>query len=341
MGSIDVIPCELLELILLLVASPVFLVRAASTCRPWHRIIAKADFLRRFHCRHGPTVAGHYYDGGRRFSPCWSPSIIDSRHFSLDFLHGNNEINPSVWALKDSRGSLLLFDHDDRRSSNMFIYEPATRPMCTLRVVRLVYGNNNVHAYVFTSDHGWKITTIESIYMDFIGLAMGSMYWHNGGRKMVTLNETTAKFSSFMLPDIEDWDKHMNRHQIAVTASRDGRVCIVVGGTGGDMWVFARIPSGTHDEWVRERRVLLMSAHSLEPCRHWYFNYLPISVHRTAAVLVITTTLPLSPQSMSTTPLMFRLDIETMEVECMPDPNMGIAHPCELPWPPAFRDCIQ
>ncbi|OEL24792.1 hypothetical protein BAE44_0014189 [Dichanthelium oligosanthes] len=366
--GMDAIPIDLLELILLFIASPVFLVRAASTCKQWRRIIAKADFLRRFRCLHRPPVAGYYYDS-KRFSPS-SPPVINGHYFSLDFLPGSNDyINPGVWRFMDSRGSLLLFDYysDKDEVRHMFICEPVTKrskkiqavsapyplyyntaflldgnnvqpdgiSMSNFRVLCLLHYGNRMHAKVFTLGDSWRETSIESQSMNFIGLALGSMYWYAGHRKVVTFDQSSAKFSSFTLPDIENWDSHVNQHRLAVTASRDGMVRVVVGVAGGDMKVFARLPGGSC-EWVLKKRIPLFTAISSLPWREaWYFQQLPISSHRTGAVLIITTRMSLLPRQ--TTPLMFRLDIETMAVERMPDPNMGIPYPCELPWPPIFH----
>ncbi|RCV11308.1 hypothetical protein SETIT_2G175500v2 [Setaria italica] len=363
----DAIPDDLLELILLFISSSVVLVRAASTCKQWRRIIAKSNFLRRFRCLHRPPVAGYYYDS-KRFSPS-SPSVVDGCHFSLDFLP-DSSLYPSAWSWRivDSRGSLLLLDHYNHKdgSRDMVICEPVTkrfqeiplstvsarrdntvflldgsdvRPdgisMSSFRVLCLADYGNRIHAEVFTSGDSWKETSTWSRSMNIIGVAMGSIYWYTGGRKVVTLEQSSAEFSSFKLPEIEDWDRHY--HRLAVTAGHDGMVRIVVGVTGGDMKVFARQPGGSC-EWVLKKRIpLLMAIRSLPWREPWYFNQLPISYHRTGAVVIITTGVSLSPRL--TTPLMFRLDIETMALERMPDRNMGIAYPCELPWPPIFRGC--
>ncbi|CAN6204165.1 unnamed protein product [Urochloa humidicola] len=367
--GMDAIPVELLELILLFIASPVFLLRAALACKQWRRIIADADFLRRFRYLHRPQVAGHYYGNTKSFYPS-SPSIVDGRYFSLDFLPGYY-LSQVDWTLKDSRGSLLLFDIYDNNdgSHDMVICEPVTKrflkippspvlpryrynsaflldgdngvSLSSFKVLRLVrrFYTNRIHACIFAWGESWQETRMESSSMVLIGLAMSSMYWYAGDRKVVTLDQRSAEFSSFMLPDIEDWDGHINKHRLAITAGHDGRVRIVVGVTGGDMKVFARlpVPGGSYKLVLKKRIPLFMAIHSLRWREPWYFNPLPISNHTTGAVLIVATRASLFPPQ--TTPLMFRLDIETMAVERMPDPNLGTAYPCELPWPPVFRAC--
>jgi hypothetical protein len=232
------------------------------------------------------------------------------------------------------------------RDDNVFLLDGSNGvSMSSFRVLCLADDDGNpIHAGVFTSgEDSWKETSTGSRSMTVIGVAMGSIYWYTGGRKLVTLDQSSAEFSSFKLPSgIEDWDGLVSQHRLAVTAGHDGRVRIAVGVTGGDMKVYASLPGGiSRDrEWVLETRIpLLMTIRSLLPWRErWYFNRLPVSYHRTGAVVVIATgVVSLSPGP--ATPSMVRLDIETMEVERMPDPNMGTAYPCELPWPPIFRAC--
>ncbi|RLM98507.1 uncharacterized protein C2845_PM06G32200 [Panicum miliaceum] len=111
---------DILLLILERIDSPVYLVRAASTCKRWHGIIADAGFLRRLRSTHAPSlVAGDYlndffYETDPKAKPLsvvpsFDPvdaasSPIAARHFSLDFLPGDG----ADWAILDSRGSLLL-----------------------------------------------------------------------------------------------------------------------------------------------------------------------------------------------------------------------------------------
>ncbi|RLN28581.1 uncharacterized protein C2845_PM05G03550 [Panicum miliaceum] len=96
---------DVLGLVLERVGSHVSLVRAAAVCRRWRRAIAGAAFLRRFRSLHAPVVAGYYHntspwahflmgvDARTSKGPVFLPSspltMVDARHFSLDFLpHG-------------------------------------------------------------------------------------------------------------------------------------------------------------------------------------------------------------------------------------------------------------
>ncbi|KAF2915751.1 hypothetical protein DAI22_09g063500 [Oryza sativa Japonica Group] len=140
------LPDKLLEHILVRVASPVWLARAAATCKRWRRIVANDNFP--FHMDHRlpNPVAGHYHsrrrpDGRDRssrlitFVPSSSAAALGvdaRRHFSLDFLPGGR----SSWELVDSHGSLLLLaatsstrrrGHRRRLFPDLVVCEPVTR----------------------------------------------------------------------------------------------------------------------------------------------------------------------------------------------------------------------
>ncbi|CAD6225296.1 unnamed protein product [Miscanthus lutarioriparius] len=102
--SVNDLPDELLDAVLLNLGSPLHLIRAAATCRRWRRAIADAGFLARSRALHGaPPVAGRYYVTDRlppNASGRWgrpakkpaafvpsSPAVVDAGHFSLDFLY--------------------------------------------------------------------------------------------------------------------------------------------------------------------------------------------------------------------------------------------------------------
>uniref|UniRef100_A0A0E0M034 F-box domain-containing protein n=1 Tax=Oryza punctata TaxID=4537 RepID=A0A0E0M034_ORYPU len=136
------LPDKLLEHILRRLASPVWFVRAAATCKRWRRVVTNNNFP--FHMDRllvPNPVAGHYHsrrrpDGrGRQltFVPSSSAAALGvdaRRHFSLDFLPGGG----SSWELMDSHGSLLLLaaTSSTRRRRRCFfpdlvVCEPVTR----------------------------------------------------------------------------------------------------------------------------------------------------------------------------------------------------------------------
>ncbi|GJN35296.1 hypothetical protein PR202_gb24050 [Eleusine coracana subsp. coracana] len=94
---------DLLELILVRIRSPVRLIRAAATCKPWRRVISGAGFLRRFGSLHSPLLLGHYYVRGQTFF------VPNDDHASLDFLHSTPNRIGDHPELTDCRGGLLLF----------------------------------------------------------------------------------------------------------------------------------------------------------------------------------------------------------------------------------------
>ncbi|CAO1939530.1 unnamed protein product [Urochloa humidicola] len=137
---------DALVLILERVGSHVSLIRAAAVCRQWHRAVADAAFLRRFHSLHAPPVAEYYHNyeppfrasvmnveaetsHGPVFVPS-SPPLVDARHFTLDFLPNG----ASSWTMEDSRGSLLLVGRVGTGAAMHFgfpsilVCEPLTRP---------------------------------------------------------------------------------------------------------------------------------------------------------------------------------------------------------------------
>ncbi|KAL6623264.1 hypothetical protein ACP70R_033143 [Stipagrostis hirtigluma subsp. patula] len=122
------IPDELLELILLRLGSPVFLLRAASACKRWRRIVAGAGFLGRFRSLNGPAAVAVGVFRQTRPPSFVRSSTLNDRHFSLDFLPGGDATRPWPWRIMDSRGSLLLLDClDPNGGQAMVVCEPATR----------------------------------------------------------------------------------------------------------------------------------------------------------------------------------------------------------------------
>ncbi|KAL6900868.1 hypothetical protein ACP4OV_005544 [Aristida adscensionis] len=151
--GIDDITDDLLELIILLcVPSSACLVRAASVCKLWRRVIAGARFLRRLRCRHAPAVAGYYYNHSlSSFDPLPSPKAgtgVDLRHMSLDFL---SDMVAAAHDAKvaDSRGSLLLLEFFNPESypgdfpDALVVCEPLTRRHRRIPPLRDINSSNN------------------------------------------------------------------------------------------------------------------------------------------------------------------------------------------------------
>ncbi|GJN35498.1 hypothetical protein PR202_gb24281 [Eleusine coracana subsp. coracana] len=138
--SVHDIPDDLLRLILLCLASPLWLIRAAATCKRWRGVIAAADegsaFLREARSLHPPTIIGHYHDQTFpyrticfvRSSP---PAPIDGSRFSLDFLPfpiAVDDGKTSGWEIVDCHGGLVLLRNDYAfRQSALIVCDPLTR----------------------------------------------------------------------------------------------------------------------------------------------------------------------------------------------------------------------
>uniref|UniRef100_K3ZZV2 F-box domain-containing protein n=1 Tax=Setaria italica TaxID=4555 RepID=K3ZZV2_SETIT len=92
-----------LELVLLGLHSPLWLLWAASTCKRWRHVLSSAGFTGRFRTLHNrsPVVAGSYYNQEvfvhPRFEPSTAAAAVDGRHFSLDFV-------PATTTLRSLRG---------------------------------------------------------------------------------------------------------------------------------------------------------------------------------------------------------------------------------------------
>lgn len=121
MADAQAIPDHVVELIFLRLDSTISLVRAASTCKQWHRVVAGAGLLRQFRSLRGQApVAGMYYDKPR--VPRHRPDFVASpwvdvdvgRFFSLDFLPESN-ITPGLenprqpWKPPPLRSSSVAF----------------------------------------------------------------------------------------------------------------------------------------------------------------------------------------------------------------------------------------
>ncbi|XP_044401748.1 uncharacterized protein [Triticum aestivum] len=146
-AEIDVLLDDLLELVFLRLPSPANLVRAASTCKRWRRVIAGdgGGLLRRYGTLHGASddVVGHYcvddcdghpYRRRPSLDPVFVPSpsssspwadTVAARNLALDFLP-RGEFGDSRWELADIRGGLLLV-FDRAVAPRLLICDPLRR----------------------------------------------------------------------------------------------------------------------------------------------------------------------------------------------------------------------
>ncbi|CAL5080925.1 unnamed protein product [Urochloa decumbens] len=156
------IPDDVLEDIFLRLDSDAYLLRAASTCKQWCRVVADTGFHRRFRSLHGPPIAGVYYvklpDDRQlplKFEPTTS-AAIDCRNFSLGFLP-DGDATPRVWSILDTRGSLILLQRCNEgveygHHRDLVICEPLTRRYEAIRTRRLVPIRSELIAYLLDGE---------------------------------------------------------------------------------------------------------------------------------------------------------------------------------------------
>ncbi|CAL5091020.1 unnamed protein product [Urochloa decumbens] len=137
MASHDALPDAILELVLLCLDSLPCLLRAAATCKRWRRIIS-SDAFRAIHKTPPLLIAGSYYNDETFARPRFVPlpsaaAAVNAAHFSLDFLHGDDDDDDRTnWSVKDSHGSLLLLVREScgggrTKRSDLIVCEPLTR----------------------------------------------------------------------------------------------------------------------------------------------------------------------------------------------------------------------
>ncbi|KAG8056481.1 hypothetical protein GUJ93_ZPchr0002g23523, partial [Zizania palustris] len=160
------LPDKLLELILLRLTSPLWLVRAAATCKRWRRVAANPNFLRHI-ARPPHLVAGHYHyyrhhskHHPNRLAFVPSPTAAfgaNTRRFSLEYLPGGS----SPWELIDSHRSLLLLAkarsaHRRRSFPDLVVCEPVTR---RFKLIPRMEEMKHQHCLaVFLHDHHYPTT---------------------------------------------------------------------------------------------------------------------------------------------------------------------------------------
>ncbi|TVU49068.1 hypothetical protein EJB05_00359, partial [Eragrostis curvula] len=131
---VDNVPDDLLELILLRLDSPIWPIRAASTCKRWRGVIADdgGAFLRCALSLHPPTIFGHYHHREQfpppiEFirTPSSPPVRINTSCFSLDFIlpPDVNEITAKFEVI-DCHGGLVLLQSFYLKY--LVVYDPLT-----------------------------------------------------------------------------------------------------------------------------------------------------------------------------------------------------------------------
>ncbi|KAF8646312.1 hypothetical protein HU200_065887 [Digitaria exilis] len=152
MGDIHGIPDDVLELVFLLLASPAYLIHAASTCKRWHGIIGHARFLSSFasvnrrHLGAGSFYNGRYIQASFEYarpsfvasSSSSLPLVLDGCRFSIDFLWSDNVVDSKLWKIVDSHGGLLLMAKAEERLDpthwrvDMVVCDPLARRYKTI-----------------------------------------------------------------------------------------------------------------------------------------------------------------------------------------------------------------
>ncbi|CAN6348223.1 unnamed protein product [Urochloa humidicola] len=366
---------DVLLLVLERVDSHVSLIRAAAVCRRWRRAIADAAFLRRYRSLHAPAVAGGYgyYFGGRHsragpvFAPS-SPSVVDARHFSLDFLPGD----AASWIVRDSRGSLLLLCRAEIKVfpsffPDMVVCEPLTRhyrrihPLADLadcryfwqfylidgeadeaggrislsnfRVLCMFICHGFMHTAMYTMGSSWSEKSIchAAPYLystNFLGRAGGSRYFCVEGRTLVDLDCSTGNFTSSALPAIEDLDFDQDQE----------RCNFFVTELQDDKPHIITMLNNTlkvfkrldSGEWALAKSVLLPEVTQRLPgYKPSFFDSDQGMLARGSRLVILSPHFPESWQ--------YSVDLETMEVELTTCDVKLTLYRCELPWPPALH----
>ncbi|CAN6173976.1 unnamed protein product [Urochloa humidicola] len=315
-----------------------------------------------------------------RFEPSPRPTGVDNAYFSLDFLHDNAISANTRWGILDSKGSLLFLEREDcnKKTRDFIVCEPLTRHqqiipppavacpshlgiqafllggggdndaeppgsrigMSNFRVLCLVYAGWRSHAFVFTTGGScWRAVNINSQERyHFIGFASRSLYWHGGHRTVFVMDKATAKFSSFLLPHVEDWGPLGNISSLRVTVAvgSDGETRIVIGLATGILKVFVRLRA-TGGEWALEKSIQVTAVMlGLRRLERWYFVHAVPGVDIQSAGKVRIQTYTAGAKRLGK----FSIDMETMEVERLPDiVYMDRTYPTKLPWPPSMHAC--
>ncbi|KAF8772330.1 hypothetical protein HU200_005868 [Digitaria exilis] len=276
MGNLDALPDPILELVLLGLDSPLYLLPMAADHHqrrlPHHPRQATAGF---YYNQRGVSVRP-------RFEPSPSTATVDARRFSLDFLP--SDYSTISWRIKDTCGSLLLLFRKGCLTEcwELIVCEPLTRRFEVIphpnpffsygnTMAALLDGNSesnngggggigmpsfrimlcldnqfgHIRAYMFTSSRSfWHETGIDMRpNLRGIGFAAGRCYWHNGEKTV-------------------GWDDDMIG-KVTISVGRDGEARIVVAGNGNMLMIFRRQRGGDSkdtEKWALETNIQLFRA---------------------------------------------------------------------------------
>lgn len=161
-----------------------------------------------------------------------------------------------------------------------------------------------------------------------LGRGGDSWYFYGGDSVLITLDGSTGKFSSSVLPAIEDWDFLTSGSRCFVTDGRHGkaRIFTVANNT---LKVFTRIDGG---DWALAKSVLLSeAARRLRAYQPSFFSLEPSILTMGAGFVV------LSPQHESLSLWPFSIDLETMDTAPVTCTMGKMVYRRELPWPPTLH----
>ncbi|CAL4905618.1 unnamed protein product [Urochloa decumbens] len=363
---------DVLGLVLERVDSHVSLIRAAAVCRRWRRAIADAAFLRRYRSLHAPLVAGYYRN--EQHTLTWShvrptfvpssPSMVDARSFSLDFLPDGAD----SWTILDSRGSFLLLceassvkfpdkviclcepltrhywrihplpDWDDDRCYHwkLFLLDGESSEaggrisMSNFRVLCVFVRDGVTQAAMYAMGSSWSKKNIDPRFKISVPMGHSAGCWYFvQGRALTTLDGRTGDFSSSELLPLRDWDSDTWTHNFFITNGRDGKLHIFTV-YDNTMKMFTRLEGG---EWVLEKMIALPEAtRGLPGYKPSFFSGHQYILTIGAGFVI------LMPQARELWP--FSINLETMEAAPV-EQGMGLlVFECELPWPPALHACL-
>ncbi|CAN6356699.1 unnamed protein product [Urochloa humidicola] len=300
-----------------------------------------------------------------------SPSIVDARHFSLNFFPGGAQ----SWHVWDSRGSLLILMYTsfhERASLDFAICEPLTQryslipklpssdgrgpflldgeadevggriSMSNFRMLCMFDRNGVTITSIFTVGSSWSEKNIDPMAPGIgpdirspaiLGRASGSLYFYisDGSRTLVSLDGSTGLFSLSGVLPARE-----NWH---VHVRRYNRVLTegcdgkprIVIAFDGTMKVFARLDS---TEWTLEKMIQLSEATCSLPGYPSSFVGHNISTMGVGFV-TLSQRVPGIPEQWP-----FSVNLETMEASPAANNEGQIAYRCELPWPPALHACL-